>query len=84
MGGGVPSTPTTVDQAYGTNGGSADAIPLMMEIFRDVKASDTPRTIERILKAYLAHRAPKETFLAFARRHETEALKAMMQPEAVA
>ncbi len=37
MGGGVPSTPTTVDQAYGTNGGSADAIPLMMEIFRDVK-----------------------------------------------
>ena len=37
MGGGVPSTPTTVDQAYGTNGGSADAIPLMLEIFRDVK-----------------------------------------------
>jgi VWFA-related protein len=37
LGGGVPSTPTTVDQAYGTNGGSADAIPLMMEIFRDVK-----------------------------------------------
>jgi VWFA-related protein len=35
--GGVPSTPTTVDQAYGTNGGSADIVPLLEEIFRDVK-----------------------------------------------
>lgn len=37
MGGGHPSTPTTNDQAYGTDGYSADAVPLMMEIFRDVK-----------------------------------------------
>lgn len=37
MGGGFPSTPTTNDQAYGTNGYSADAFPLMVEIFRDVK-----------------------------------------------
>ena len=35
--GGVPSTPTTSDQAYGTNGYSADAVPLMLEIFKDVK-----------------------------------------------
>ena len=27
------------------------------EIFRDVKAEDAPRTVERMLKAYLAHRA---------------------------
>jgi VWFA-related protein len=33
--GGVPSTPTTVDQAYGTNGGSADFVPLLVEIFQD-------------------------------------------------
>jgi VWFA-related protein len=37
LGGGHPSTPTTNDQAYGTDGYSADAIPLMLEIFRDVK-----------------------------------------------
>jgi len=37
LGGGHPSTPTTDDQAFGTDGYSADAIPLMMEIFRDVK-----------------------------------------------
>jgi VWFA-related protein len=36
LGGGHPSTPTENDQAYGTDGYSADAIPLMMEIFRDV------------------------------------------------
>jgi VWFA-related protein len=34
---GVPATPTTVQQAYGTNGGSAEFIPLMVEIFKDVK-----------------------------------------------
>jgi VWFA-related protein len=38
LGGGHPSTPTTNDQAYGTDGYSADAIPLMLEIFRDVKS----------------------------------------------
>jgi hypothetical protein len=37
MPGGVPSTPTTMAQATGANGGSADAIPLMEEIFKDVK-----------------------------------------------
>jgi VWFA-related protein len=37
LGGGHPSTPTTVDQATGADGYSADAIPLMLEIFRDVK-----------------------------------------------
>ena len=34
--------------------------------------------IERILEAYLAHRSSKdESFLAFARRHEIDALKTM-------
>jgi VWFA-related protein len=37
LGGGHPSTPTENDQAFGTDGYSADAIPLMLEIFRDVK-----------------------------------------------
>jgi len=37
MPGGVPATPTTVQQMYGTNGSSAEFIPLMVEIFKDVK-----------------------------------------------
>ena len=37
-----------------------------------------------MLKAYLAHRASAdETFLAFTRRHEVEALKALFDAEAV-
>jgi VWFA-related protein len=33
----VPATPTTVAQTYGTNGGRAEFVPLMVEIFKDVK-----------------------------------------------
>jgi VWFA-related protein len=35
---GVPATPTTVQQTYGTNAGRAEFIPLLVEIFKDVKA----------------------------------------------
>ena len=48
-----------------------------------MKAEDAPRTVERILKGYLAHRDGDETFLAFSRRHEADALKAMFDAEAV-
>ena len=49
------------------------------------RREDAPRTIERILKAYLAHRASREeSFIAFARRHEIDALKAMARAEAAA
>jgi ferredoxin-nitrite reductase len=55
------------------------------ELYRDVVAEEAPHTIERILKAYLAHRAaPDESFLSFARRHEIDALKAMTALEAAA
>jgi hypothetical protein len=33
--GGVPATPTTVDQTYGTNGYSADVVPLLTELVKD-------------------------------------------------
>jgi VWFA-related protein len=35
--GGVPSTPTTVAQATGGNGGRAEFMPLMLEVLKDVK-----------------------------------------------
>jgi ferredoxin-nitrite reductase len=54
------------------------------EIFHDVKAEDAPKTVERVLKAYLAHRASaQESFLAFTRRHDIDALKALCEQQAV-
>ncbi len=52
------------------------------EVFRDVKAADVPKAVEGLLKAYLAHRAsPDETFLAFSRRYDGEALKKLVEME---
>jgi ferredoxin-nitrite reductase len=64
-------------------GGFGPHAALGRELYRDVPADEAPCTIERILKAYLAHRTSgEETFLAFVRRHEIDALKAMIAPEA--
>jgi len=61
-------------------GGFGPFAALGRELYRDVKAEDAPRTIERILKAYIAHRASKdESFIDFARRHEIDALKVMTE-----
>jgi ferredoxin-nitrite reductase len=66
-------------------GGFGPNAALGRELYRDVVAEEVPRTVERILKTYLAHRAsPEETFLAFARRHQIDALKAMAELEAAA
>ena len=65
-------------------GGFGPRAALGREIYRDVKAQDAPRTVERILKAYVAHRAnPEESFLDFSQRHEVDALKAMFEAEVV-
>jgi ferredoxin-nitrite reductase len=63
-------------------GGFGPEARLARDIYKDVKAQDAPRTVERILKGYLAHRARDETFLDFSKRHEAEALKAMFDAEA--
>jgi ferredoxin-nitrite reductase len=66
-------------------GGFGPFAALGREIARDVKAEDAPKTVERILKAYVAHRiSPDESFITFARRHEIDALKAMIVEEAAA
>ena len=55
---------------------------LGQEVYRDLKAEDAPRTVEKLLKAYLAHRTSKgETFLSFARRHDGEALRRLADAE---
>ncbi len=41
-------------------------------------------TVARVLKAYLSHRAsPQESFIAFSRRHDVDAIKTMAAGEAV-
>ena len=54
-------------------------------LLRDLKAGDTPKTVERLLKAYLKYRkSSEETFLTFARRHDGEALRKLADAEASA
>ncbi|HZT33803.1 MAG TPA: VWA domain-containing protein [Bryobacteraceae bacterium] len=43
---GVPATPTTVMQTYGTEGGRAEFVPLLVEIFKDVKAIFVDNPVE--------------------------------------
>jgi ferredoxin-nitrite reductase len=62
-------------------GGFGPDAAIGRELYRDVKADDAPKTIEKMLKGYLANRADKETFLAFTRRHEIEALKKIFGAE---
>ncbi|HVZ53246.1 MAG TPA: NirA family protein [Pseudolabrys sp.] len=64
-------------------GGFGPDAMIARELYRDIKADNAPRMVERMLKAYLAHRASaQETFLAFSRRHEVDALKRLFEMEA--
>jgi ferredoxin-nitrite reductase len=65
-------------------GGFGPDAEIGQEVYRDVKAEDAPRTVERLLKAYLANRvSTEETFLAFSRRHDGETLRKLAEAEAV-
>jgi len=64
-------------------GGIEPDADIGQEVYRDVKAEDAPKTVERLLKAYLANRSSTdETFLTFARRHDGEALRKLAEAEA--
>jgi ferredoxin-nitrite reductase len=59
-------------------GGFGEHAALGRELFRDVKAAETPRAIERILSAYIANRlSSQESFLDFAGRYDDAALRAI-------
>jgi ferredoxin-nitrite reductase len=64
-------------------GGFGPDAGLARDIYKDVKAEDAPKAVERVLKGYLAHRVGNETFLTFSRRHEVETLKSMFDAELV-
>ncbi|TMK51717.1 MAG: NirA family protein, partial [Alphaproteobacteria bacterium] len=64
-------------------GGFGPDADIGREVYRDVKAEDAPKTVERLLKAYLTNRSSAdETFLSFARRHDGEALRKLAEAEA--
>jgi ferredoxin-nitrite reductase len=64
-------------------GGFGPNADVGQEVYHDVKAEDAPKTVEKLLKAYLSHRAsPDETFLTFARRHNGESLRKLADAEA--
>lgn len=69
----VPGYDLLVGGGYGVDGG-------MARPFREkVKAEDAPALVEAILRTWATHRAtPEESFVAFARRHDMEALKALV------
>lgn len=65
-----------VGGGYGVDGKMA------RELFQNVKAEDAPKTVEHILKTYIANRASDdESFVAFASRHDDASLKDMMGME---
>lgn len=65
-------------------GGFGTEATMARELFQNVKAEDAPRTVERVLKAYVNHRVSEdETFITFAKRTEIDALKRMTEMEAV-
>jgi ferredoxin-nitrite reductase len=66
-------------------GGFGPDAAIARELYRDVRAEDAPAVVARMLQSYVAHRAaPDETFLAFARRHDIDALRTMADAEAAA
>lgn len=68
-----------------TGGGFGADAAIGQEVYRDVKAEDAPRMVEKLLRAYLSNRtSPDESFAAFSRRHDAEVLKAMADAEAAA
>ena len=63
-------------------GGFGPQAEIGQEVYHDLKAEEAPKTVEKLLKAYLKGRSSAdETFLAFARRHDGETLRKLANAE---
>jgi ferredoxin-nitrite reductase len=63
-------------------GGFGPNADVGQEVYHDLRAEDAPKTVEKLLKAYLSHRvSADETFLTFARRHDGETLRKLADAE---
>ncbi|MDP3257088.1 NirA family protein [Bosea sp. (in: a-proteobacteria)] len=69
----VPGYHVFVGGGFGVEGG------IGREFRTNVKAEEAPALVEAILRTWQTHRAaPDESFVAFARRHEIDALQALV------
>ena len=85
----VPVTPDSEDTVDGfhihAGGGFGSDAAIARQLFASVPVEAVPRVVLRILKTYTAHRTGAgETFVAFARRHTTDALLALVNGEETA
>ncbi|WP_292531204.1 NirA family protein [Methylocystis sp.] len=66
-------------------GGFAEDARIASELQQNVKAEDAPEAVAKILRAYRMNRASAdETFVDFARRHDIETLRRVVNEESVA
>jgi ferredoxin-nitrite reductase len=65
-------------------GGSGVEAKLGREVYRSIPADEVPQRIEAMLRGFLAHRAPGETFQTFANRHNVEELTGLFEAAATA
>ena len=65
-----------------TGGGFGPQAAVGQQVFHDITAEDAPKTVEKLLKAYMSHRtSAEETFLSFSRRHDGETLRRLAEAE---
>jgi ferredoxin-nitrite reductase len=60
-------------------GGFGPAGAMARELWRDVKADEAPRAVERLLRAYLDHRRDGESFTAFAQQRSVEEIRSLAE-----
>ena len=65
-------------------GGSGAELKLGREIYHSIPADEMPQRIETMLRGFLSHRVPGETFHAFAGRHSVEELTRLFEVCAMA
>lgn len=82
----VPDSDDTVDGFHiHIGGGFGPDAGIARELYQNIKVEDCPPVVLRILKTYAANRAnDDETFVAFARRTDMDAFKALVAAEEAA
>jgi len=59
-------------------GGMGGEQGIARELFRGVRATEVPALVDKILGVYERARQPRETFVAWSRRHSVNELQVML------
>lgn len=66
-------------------GGFAEEAAIALDLYANIKAEEAPKTVARVLRAYLNNRSDAdETFAAFARRLDANAMRSLVDAETLA